>query len=36
LVIDKPLPRGEYAFSMMAMGAGSMDGSTTLYAFGVD
>ena len=30
LVIDKPLPRGEYAFSMMSMGAGNMDGSTTL------
>ncbi len=36
LVIDKPLPRGEYAFSMMGMGAGNMDGSTILFAFGVD
>lgn len=36
LVIDKPLPRGEYAFSMTPMGTGSMDGSTILYAFGVD
>ena len=36
LVIDKPLPRGEYAFNMMGMGAGNMDGSTTLFAFGID
>jgi len=36
LVIDKPLPRGEYAFSMMGMGAGNMDGSTTLFAFAID
>lgn len=36
LVIDKPLPRGEYAFSMMGMGMGNMDGSTTLFAFAVD
>jgi len=34
LVIDKPLPRGEYAFSMMGMG--NMDGSTTLFAFAID
>jgi hypothetical protein len=36
LVIDKTLPRGEYAFSVMNMGMGSMDGSTLLFAFGVD
>jgi hypothetical protein len=36
LVIDKSLPRGEYAFTMMGMGAGNMDGSTTLFAFGID
>jgi hypothetical protein len=36
LIADKPLPRGEYAFSVMGMGAGNMDGSTTLYAFGID
>lgn len=36
LVIDKPLPRGEYAFSMMGMGMGNMDGSTTLFAFAID
>ena len=36
LVIDKPLTRGEYAFSMMNMSAGAMDGSTVLFAFGVD
>jgi hypothetical protein len=36
LVTDKPLSRGEYAFTMMGMGMGNMDGSTTLFAFGVD
>jgi hypothetical protein len=36
LVIDKTLPRGEYAFTMMGMGMGNMDGSITLYAFGID
>ena len=37
LVIDKPLPRGEYAFTMMgAMGMASMDGSTTIFAFAID
>ena len=36
LVIDKTLPKGEYAFSMMGMGVGNMDGSTTLFAFGID
>ena len=36
LVLDKPLPRGEYAFSMMGMGMGNMDGSTTLFAFAID
>ncbi len=36
LVIDKTLPKGEYAFTMMAMGMQSMDGGMTLFAFGVD
>lgn len=36
LVIDKPLPRGEYAFTMMGMGMQAMDGGVTLFAFGVD
>ena len=36
LVIDKPLTRGEYAFSMINIGAGAMDGSTVLFSFGVD
>lgn len=36
LVIDKPLSRGEYAFSMMNMSAGNMDGSSLLYSFAVD
>jgi hypothetical protein len=35
LVIDKPLPKGEYAFSMMNMGA-SIDGSTTMFAFAIE
>ena len=34
LVIDKPLPKGEYVFSMMNMG--SMDGGTLLYAFAIE
>lgn len=36
LVIDKPLPKGEYAFSMKGMGMGNMDGSTTLFAFAIE
>lgn len=35
LVIDKPLPDGEYAFAMSGMGMQEMDGSTTLFAFGI-
>ena len=36
LVIDKSLPKGEYAFTLMNVGMGSMDGSTLLFAFAVD
>ena len=36
LITDKPLSKGEYAFTMSGMGMGGMDGSTTLFAFGVD
>lgn len=37
LVIDSTLPKGEYTFSMMNMMGGSgMDGSTTMFAFGID
>ena len=36
LVIDKTLPKGEYAFTMMGMGMQNMDGSITLFAFGID
>jgi hypothetical protein len=36
LVIDKPLPRGEYAFTMSSVSAASMDGSVSLFAFGID
>ena len=38
LVIDKPLPKGEYAFTMMntGMGGAGMDGSTTIFAFGIE
>ena len=36
MVIDKPLGKGEYVFTMMNMGMGNMDGSSTLFAFGVD
>jgi hypothetical protein len=35
LIVDKPLPRGEYAFLVMDSGMG-MDGSSKLFAFGVD
>ena len=34
MVVDKTLPKGEYAFVIMNMG--SMDGSYLLFAFGVD
>jgi len=36
LIVDKPLPKGEYAFTMMGMGTGGMDGSSLIFAFGVD
>jgi hypothetical protein len=36
LVIDKPLPKGEYAFSMIGISMGNMDGSTTLFSFAID
>ena len=37
LVVDKPLPKGEYAFTLAAyMNTGAMDGSTTLFTFGID
>jgi len=34
MIVDKPLPRGEYAF--VKMDFGSRDGSYSLFAFGVD
>jgi hypothetical protein len=34
LVVDKPLPRGEYAF--LIMGSGNADGKSMLFAFGVE
>lgn len=36
LVMDKPLTKGEYAFSMMTIGMGSMNAETTTFSFGVD
>ena len=36
LLIDKPLPRGEYAFQKMETGMGGMDGSSLIFAFGID
>jgi len=36
LVIDKSLPKGEYAFTMSGMGQVDMDGSTALFAFGIE
>lgn len=34
LVVDKSLPKGEYAFTVMSMM--SMDGAVTIFAFGID
>lgn len=36
LVIDKPLPKGEYAFQVTGYGGNGMDGSTVMYTFAVD
>ena len=36
LVIDKTLPKGEYAFTMTGMGMGSMDGSISIFAFAIE
>ncbi|HEY2722074.1 MAG TPA: hypothetical protein VGI82_10140 [Chitinophagaceae bacterium] len=36
LVVDKPLPKGEYAFTMMDTGISSMSGGTLFFAFGID
>jgi hypothetical protein len=36
LVIDKPLGKGEYAFSLVSMGMSNIDGSTVLFAFAID
>ncbi|MGZ5135738.1 MAG: hypothetical protein ACXWCG_11330 [Flavitalea sp.] len=35
LIVDKPLPRGEYAFVVQDM-TGGMDNKSKLFAFGVD
>jgi hypothetical protein len=37
LVVDKPLPKGEYAFSMMGgMSSADMSGAHVVFAFGID
>jgi hypothetical protein len=36
LVIDKPLPKGEYVFTAQSGGIGAADGSVSMYAFGID
>lgn len=36
LVVDKPLPRGEYAFLVQDATGGGMDNKSKLFAFGVD
>jgi uncharacterized protein YxeA len=36
LVVDKALPKGEYAFVMAGMGMQSMDGATTMFSFGTN
>jgi hypothetical protein len=35
LVLDKALPKGEYAFAKAASGMGGMSGDSVLFAFGV-
>ena len=35
-VVDKPLPKGEYAFYTMGMGMQAMGGSSVVFAFGID
>jgi len=36
LVVDKPLPKGEYIFVMSNMSMSGMDGSSLLFAFAID
>jgi len=36
LMIDKSLPKGEYAFAVQGMNMNNMDGSVTIFAFAVD
>jgi len=36
MVVDKKLPRGEYAFVIRSQGMDAMRGGATLYCFGVD
>jgi hypothetical protein len=36
LLIDKPLPKGEYVFMVMGGFEINLDGSATLFAFGID
>lgn len=36
LIVDKSLPKGEYAFSIMTMAGQGMDDSHTVFAFGID
>jgi hypothetical protein len=36
LVIDKALPKGEYAFAVQGMNMTNMDGSIVIFAFAVD
>lgn len=36
LIPDQPLPKGEYAFTIVGAAAGSADGSAIIFAFGID
>lgn len=36
LIIDKTLPNGEYAFTLMGMDMENMDGSVTIFSFAVE
>jgi len=36
LIVDKNLPKGEYAFTVSGMGMANMDGSVSIFAFAID
>ena len=36
LIVDKNLPKGEFAFTVTGMGMANMDGSVSIFAFAID